>query len=121
MIYSIDPSKYPQAEMLIEELVYQDLNEAEWRIARSTQGFVVKYCGNPEFKGEDFNCEILPKQFIKIKNTGTVIFFSTDLESFWEMRNVLMGNNTDVIWEIFKALFSKRFQVFPIVWLSELA
>ena len=121
MIYSLKPSEYPQGDALIEELVYKDLNEVEWRIARSPQGFVVKYFGKPSLKGEDFDCEILPEKFLKIKNTGVVFFLTTDFNSFCDVRTVLTENHTDFIWTVFKALFSERFKRYPVVLLSELA
>lgn len=121
MIYFLDAANYPQGDTLIEELVYNDLNGEEWRIARWVQGFVVKFCGEQYFKGDDFNCEILPTKFLKIKNTGILFFMNTNFDIFCEIRTMLTTNWTDDIWEIFKALFMARFKAYPIVLLSELA
>lgn len=120
MIYSLDPAKYPQGDMLIEELIYKDLNELEWRIARTKVGFVVKYCGEPYFKTNNFSCEISDNKIITIKNTGVVVFMNTDFNSFCEIRTVLTTNYTDGIWECFQGLFTVRLHLHPIVMLSEL-
>ena len=43
MIYCLKPEMYPTPEKTIEEIIYRDENDFEWKIARVENGFFVKY------------------------------------------------------------------------------
>jgi len=47
MIYCVAPELYPKEEHRLEELVYKDQNNFEWRIARIKSGLMIKPKENP--------------------------------------------------------------------------
>lgn len=108
MIYSVDVSLYPNEGQFIEEIIYKDENEFEWRIARTNNGFMIRYFGDPYFKGNIFRCESPKGELIRIKNTGCIFFKDADFETFCEVRNTLKNGWTDEIWETFEDLFNER-------------
>jgi len=110
MIYCIPIEKYPKEGQFIEELIYKDENDYEWRICRIESGFIVRYFGEPYFKENTFECELLSGEWIRIKNTNCILFKDSDFETFTEMRNILKNGYTDEIWESIEELFTERFE-----------
>lgn len=119
MIYCIDPSLYPTPEQALEEIIYQDENEFEWRIARVKNGFMVRFFGDDYFKDNFFVCEVTDDLLIKVKNTNCIFFQDADFDTFCEMRNILKNGFTDDIWETIQELFTTRFESSQVLLESE--
>lgn len=110
MIYCLDPKLYPTAEHMLEEITYQDENGFDWKIARVSNGFFVKYLGDPYFKDNTFECETSRGQHIRVKNTNCIFIEDPDFDTFYEVRNLLILGYTDEIWETFNGMFEERFE-----------
>lgn len=110
MIYCLEPALYPKPHQFIEEISYRDENDFEWKVARISNGFFVRYFGNDYFKESVFVCELLQGETIRIKNTNCIFIQNTDFEVFAEVRNVLKNGYTDDIWETFEEMFTERFE-----------
>ncbi len=101
---------YPTPDLFIEELVYKDENDFEWRIARIEGGFMVKFFGVEYFTETYFDFTVSTGKHFLLNNTGCIFFKDTDFETFAEMRDVLKNGYTDEIWEVFEDLFTERFE-----------
>lgn len=110
MIYCIPPSAYPKEGQAIEEIVYKDENEFEWRIARVVNGFIVRYFGPPYFKENLFICELQSGETFFVKNTNCIFFKTTDFETFCDVRDVIKSGYTDDIWSAMQEFFMERFE-----------
>ena len=121
MIYCIPSENYPKPGQFIEEIIYPDENGLEWRIARTVNGFVVKYFGDDYFKDSYFSCETDKGEHFLIKNTGCIFFQDTDFETFCAMRDILKNEYTDDIWDAIREFFEERLNNCPDVLESELA
>lgn len=110
MIYAVDPKTYPQAPHFIEELIYKDENDFEWRIARIKNGFMVKYFGPDYFKDSTFECITSKNKHVRVKNTNCIFFQDSAFETFCLMRDILNNGYTDDIWEALEELFTERFE-----------
>lgn len=109
MIYCLKPETYPNPEQTIEEIIYQDENYFEWRIARVENGFFVKYFGDPYFRDPYFSCNLKGDKHILINNTNCIFINDTQFDTFEEIRNLIKMGYTDDIWEKFEEMFVKRF------------
>lgn len=110
MIYCIPFDNYPKEGQFLEELIYRDENEQEWRIARVVNGFMVRYFGCEYFKENSFHCELTSGKTIVVKNTNCIFFQDADFETFCHMRDILKNGFTDEIWESLEGFFTERFE-----------
>jgi hypothetical protein len=108
MIYCLNPNLYPKEEQVVEEIIYKDENEFEWRIVRVQNGFFVKYFGDPYFSDSVFACENKHGQTRNVKNTNCIFVQNTDFETFAEVRDIIKLGFTDDIWETFREMFDER-------------
>jgi len=121
MIYCVEPSIYPDApELHIEEIMYQDENNFEWRIARVQNGFFVRYFGHSYFMERYFICELPSGKEIRIRNTGCLFIQDTSIETFSEVRNVLKTGFTDDIWETLEEMLTERLTHDPRITVAEM-
>ena len=111
MIYCIPIENYPDKNQVVEEIIYKDENQLEWRIARVKNGFIVKYFGHQYFKENRFNIETENGKSFQINNTNCIFFNDTTLDGFMHVRNILKKGYTDDIWETFENLFTLRFNL----------
>lgn len=109
MIYCLKPETYPNPEQTIEEIIYKDENDFEWRIARVKNGFFVKYFGDPYFRDPYFSCDLKGGKHILINNTNCIFINDNQFDTFEEIRNLIKMGYTDDIWEKFEEMFVKRF------------
>jgi hypothetical protein len=110
MIYSIPKESYPQKGNYIEESTLKDQNGIEWKIARTEKELFILYCGNPYFCDSIFDCDLKDESNIQLVNTGCIVFNSADFDTYCEMRDVIIEQYTDDIWESFMEFFTERFE-----------
>ncbi len=120
MIYCIEPKLYPDKDNYIEELIYKDQNDLEWRIARVRNGFMVRYFGHEYFKENVFSGELKNGRYFKIKNTNCIFFENSEFDTFCDVRDALITGYTDDIWELFEDLFIERFNISSAIIESEI-
>jgi hypothetical protein len=111
MVYCMPIETYPTEGLFIEENLYFDENNFEWRIARVNNGFFVKYFGDGYFKDEMFCCELKDGKTYFIKNTNCIFFQDPDFETFVEMRDILKNGFTDDIWESIEMFLTERLNI----------
>ena len=116
-IYFIPKEVYPTKDMLIEEVVYIDLNDFEWRLARVETGFIVKFDGDNYFAEDVFK---VSNQKHHVVNTRCMFFQDASFDDFCDVRSKLKDNYTDDIWEYFTELLAKRFEEDPQLLVSEM-
>lgn len=108
MIYCVPLDQYPNSP--IEELVYHDENELEWRISRVENGFYVRYFGPEYFKEDRFECQLSNGTIVVIRNTNCIQFKAADFDTFCIIRDILKDGFTDDIWDVFQDSFTERFE-----------
>jgi len=110
MIYCIPIENYPTPDKFLEELVYKDENDFEWRIARVVNGFIVRYFGDDYFKDSFFDCDLKDMSMVRVKNTNCIFIQDENFETFCEVREIIKSGYTDDIWEVFEEMFTERFE-----------
>jgi hypothetical protein len=110
LIYAVSSDLYPKEGQFIEEIIYKDENDFEWRIARIENGFIVKYFGDPYFLDSTFECELSNGEWISIPNSNCIFFNNPDFDVFCNVRDIIKNGYTDYIQEVFTDLFTERFE-----------
>lgn len=110
MIYCVPPEIYPTSNQSIEEVIYRDENDFEWKISRVQNGFFIRYFGDPHFQDDYFSCDLDSGEHILINNTNCIFIQDSSFETFEEVRNIIKIGYTDDIWEAFEEMFEERFE-----------
>lgn len=109
MIYLLPEKDYPNPSQYLEEFEYKDENDFTWKVARVSNGFFVRYFGDPYFKYSIFTVQPKGKKIFKIKNTNCIFFNDPEFDSFYNVRNILKNGYTDDIWDCIEEFLEERF------------
>jgi hypothetical protein len=110
MIYCLNTDLFPNTDQSVEEIIYLDKNDFQWKISRVENGFFVKYLGDPYFIEKYFTCNLTTGEHITINNTNCIFIQDINFETFVEIRNLIKDNYTDDIWEVIQEMFEQRFE-----------
>jgi hypothetical protein len=109
LIYCLDPQMMPTSDEAIEEIIYSDMNDFQWKISRTELGFFIKFLSDPYFMENRFDVFLTNGDNIWIKNTNCIFIEDTDFQTFLEIREKIKNNYTDDIWEYIEDMFQDRF------------
>ena len=109
MIYVIPISAYPKKRSLyIEKSNYIDLSNNSWTITRVYNGFFVRFWGDIPESYKIYACDYGLFKKANITNTGLLFVENDSFDTFCDMRDVIINNNTETIFDVFIHLLSLR-------------
>lgn len=114
MIYFVDQELFPKVQSETQEGIefatHQDLNDFDWLFGRVLNGFFIKYCGDEHFVSDTMSVMVEEKVLYLLKNTRCIFVANEEFDTYATIREVILTNWTDDIWDFIKQLFEVRFE-----------